>query len=84
MGTNDLVIAAHNYDRHFGRLKTLQGGESVTFTDMDGIVTSYEVEKVETLKPTAVDEVQNSDYDLVLYTCTLGGKTRVTVFCNRI
>lgn len=81
--TNDLVIAAHNYDRHFGRLKTLQGGESVTFTDMDGIVTSYVVEKVETLKPTAVDEVQNSDYDLVLYTCTLGGKTRVTVFCNR-
>ena len=84
VGTNDLVIAAHNYDRHFGRLKTLQGGESVTFTDMDGIVTSYEVEKVETLKPTAVDEVQNSDYDLVLYTCTLGGKTRVTVLCNRI
>lgn len=83
VGTNDLVIAAHNYDRHFGRLKTLQGGESVTFTDMDGIVTSYVVEKVETLKPTAVDEVQNSDYDLVLYTCTLGGKTRVTVFCNR-
>ena len=84
VGTNDLVIAAHNYDRHFGRLKTLQGGESVTFTDMDGIVTSYEVEKVETLKPTAVDEVHNSDYDLVLYTCTLGGKTRVTVLCNRI
>lgn len=83
VGTNDLVIAAHNYDRHFGRLKTLQGGESVTFTDMDGIVTSYEVEMVEILKPTAVDEVQNSDYDLVLYTCTLGGKTRVTVFCNR-
>ena len=83
VGTNDLVIAAHNYDRHFGRLKTLQGEESVTFTDMDGIVTSYVVEKVETLKPTAVDEVQNSDYDLVLYTCTLGGKTRVTVFCNR-
>lgn len=83
VGTNDLVIAAHNYDRHFGRLKTLQGGESVMFTDMDGIVTSYVVEKVETLKPTAVDEVQNSDCDLVLYTCTLGGKTRVTVFCNR-
>lgn len=84
VATNDLVIAAHNYDRHFGRLKTLQGGEGVSFTDMEGLITSYVVEKVETLNPTAVDEVQNSGYDLVLYTCTLGGKTRVTVFCSRL
>ena len=43
----------------------------------------YEVIRVETLKPTEVDAVQNSDHDLVLYTCTYGGKTRVTVFCDR-
>ena len=36
--TNDLVIAAHNYDKHFGGLKNLQIGDSVTFTDMDGDV----------------------------------------------
>ena len=84
VGTNDLVIAAHNYDRHFGPLKTLQNGAGIVFTDMNGVSTSYLVNKVEILKPTEVEEVQNSGYDLVLYTCTLGEKTRVTVFCDRL
>lgn len=82
--TDDLVIAAHNYQTHFGRLKELEAGETVRFTDMEGIVNTYAVAKNETLNPTEVDEVQNSGYDLVLYTCTLGGRTRVTVFCNRV
>ena len=81
--TDDLVIAAHNYRNHFGRLKELSVGDTVTFTDMEGIVNTYRVEKVETLQPTDVAAVQNSGYDLVLYTCTKGGKTRVTVFCDR-
>lgn len=82
--TDDLVIAAHNYENHFGRLKELSGGDTVSFTDMDGVVNTYCVEKIETLKPDAVDAVQNSGYDIVLYTCTKGGKTRVAVFCDRI
>ena len=45
---------------------------------------TYAVSKNETLQPTEVDAVQNSGYDLVLYTCTLGGRTRVTVFCDRV
>lgn len=43
---DDMVIAAHNYTRHFGRLKELSGGETVTFTDADGNVFTYEVEQV--------------------------------------
>ena len=81
--TDDLVIAAHNYENHFGRLKELSKGDTVIFTDMEGLVNTYCVEKIETLAPDAVDAVQNSGYDLVLYTCTKGGKTRVTVFCDR-
>lgn len=81
--TDDLVIAAHNYESHFGHLKDLSVGSTVTFTDMAGIVNTYCVEKIETLNPDDVDAVQNSGYDLVLYTCTRGGRTRVTVFCNR-
>ena len=81
--TDDLVIAAHNYESHFGHLKDLSIGDIVTFTDMEGIVNTYAVEKIETLSPDEVDAVQNSGYDLVLYTCTKGGKTRVTVFCSR-
>ena len=82
--TDDLVIAAHNYVTHFGYLKKLVPGDTVTFTDMDGIVNTYAVEKTETLDPTSVDAVKNSGCDLVLYTCTIGGKTRVCVFCNRV
>ena len=81
--TDNLVIAAHNYDTHFGKLKELSKGDTVIFTDMEGIVSTYCIEKLETLSPDAVDTVLNSGYDLVLYTCTKGGKTRVTVFCDR-
>ena len=81
--TDDLVIAAHNYDTHFGKLRELSEGETVLFTDMEGIVSTYCVEKLETLSPDAVDAVLNSGYDLVLYTCTKGGRTRVIVFCDR-
>lgn len=81
--TDDLVIAAHNFNTHFGRLRELKAGAAVTFTDMDGVVSGYKVEKIETIAPTDVELVVNSGYDLVLYTCTPGGQTRVCVFCNR-
>lgn len=35
--TDDLVIAAHNYQNHFGRLKELSRGDTVVFTDMESI-----------------------------------------------
>ena len=81
--TDDLVIAAHNYESHFGKLSSLSVGDSVVFTDMDGIVNNYVVNKIEVLDPYSVEEVEHSGYALVLYTCTYGGKTRVTVFCER-
>lgn len=81
--TDDLVIAAHNYKNHFGQLSQLEVGDPVFFTDMDGIKNTYEVTAVDTLAPTDVEAVQSSGYALVLYTCTYGGKTRVTVFCDR-
>jgi len=80
---DDLVIAAHNYDSHFGRLKNLNPGDLVTFTDMDGVVNTYSVTEIDTVSPESVDAVLHSGHDLVLYTCTKGGKTRVTVFCDR-
>ena len=80
---DDLVIAAHNFESHFGRLKEMSLGNTVTFTDMAGIVNTYRAEMIETLNPKDVEAVQNSGYDLVLYTCTRDGQERVAVFCNR-
>lgn len=82
--TDDLVICAHNYASHFGNLSKLETGDLLTFTDMEGEQILYSVEILDILEPTAVDTVKNSDFDLVLYTCTYGGKQRVTVFCNRV
>ena len=81
--TGDLVIAAHNYVRHFGSLKTLSAGDAVYFTDMDGSVFTYEVSALEILSPTAIEEMTAGEYDLTLFTCTYGGKSRVTVRCDR-
>lgn len=81
--TDDLVIAGHNYRTHFAALKELTEGDTVIFTDVDGIINSYHVVTLETIDPYDVDAVLNSEFDLVLYTCTVGGQTRVAVFCNR-
>lgn len=81
--TDDLVIAAHNYARHFGTLSQLAAGDIVYFLDMDGVLSSYEVVEVITLAPTDVEEMTSGDYGLTLFTCTYGGKSRVTVRCER-
>ena len=77
------VIAAHNYSTHFGRLSGLAEGDSVTFTATDGSVFNYRVAEVLTLEPTAIEEMLDPAWDLSLFTCTLGGMTRVTVRCDR-
>ncbi len=77
----NLVICAHNYERHFGNLKYLSLGSTVTFTTMDGTVYTYQVTQLTTIQPTAIDELMDGDWDLSLYTCTIGGKTRVVVRC---
>lgn len=80
---NDLVIAAHNYLRHFGHLMDLSLGAEILFTDVSGATTRYTVAELEILQPTAVDEMTSGDYDLTLFTCTYGGATRFTVRCLR-
>lgn len=82
--SDDLVICAHNFDCHFGVLKDLSAGDEVTFTDMDGKTWYYSVATVETLAPTAIEDMISGEYALTLFTCTYGGATRVTVRCERI
>ncbi len=79
---NNMVIAAHNYYSHFGYLKNLSQGDEITFTDMDGNEFRYEVAELETLSPFAIEEMTSGDWDLTLFTCTVGGQSRVTVRCE--
>ncbi len=79
---NNLVLCAHNYASHFGNLKNLHIGDAVTITDMDGNLFTYQVAELETLPPQATEEMENGDWDLTLFTCTVGGQSRVTVRCT--
>ena len=78
----DFVIAAHNYKAHFGRLSELQVGDLVVFTDVSGTAHYYEVVILETIPKNATKEMITSGFDLSLYTCTLGGGSRITVRCT--
>ncbi|MCI1952289.1 MAG: sortase [Clostridiales bacterium] len=82
--TNDLVIAGHNYSRHFGSFSALELGDAVAFTDMNGDTVDYSVKDVKILQPTDADWVEHSGFDLILYTCTYSGETRIVVCCNRL
>lgn len=82
--TDDLVIMAHNYPKHFGSLKEMKNGEEVSFTDMNGNTTRYQVVALEILPADSVDTVISGDYDLTLFTCTYGGENRVVLRCDEI
>lgn len=77
----DLVIAGHNYQTHFGTLRQLQPGEEVLFTDAEGNVFRYEAAAMEQLKPRQVEEMTRSGYPLTLFTCAPGGRSRIAVRC---
>lgn len=77
----NFVICAHNYEAHFGNLKYLDAGSDIIFTDVDGNEFRYKVVEIETLQPTAIEDMISGDWDLTLFTCTVGGASRVTVRC---
>lgn len=80
----ELVIAGHNYKKHFSGLATLKQGDSIVFTDLEGNQIFYEVREIYTVAATDIDGMVNSGYDLSLFTCNYGGKARVTVRCDRV
>ncbi len=82
--SEDLVLMAHNYTSHFGQLQNLSIGTLISFTDMEGVTTQYEVAAIEMLASTAVEDMTAGYYDLTLFTCSLGGKSRITVRCDRL
>ncbi len=83
VATNDIIIAAHNYKSHFGNLKDLEIGDEIKFTDPLGNEYVYAVCEITTLDGTAVSDMNSGGWDFTLFTCTKGGKQRVTVRCER-
>ena len=76
-----LVIAGHNYKRHFGSLSNLVKGDSVTLTDARGVNHLYTVEKIVTMNATDIEGMLDGSYGLTLFTCNYSGIARVAVRC---
>ena len=91
--TDDLVLCAHNYVRHFNPVRTVSMGADVYFTNPKGLKIHYVTDNIQTVQPTAIEDmIDNSidgapdqrQWDLTLFTCNLGGATRCAVRCHRV
>ena len=79
---DNLIILAHNYHTHFGRLKQLAPGAEVYLTELSGARTAYIVTGLERISPDGLPALE-SQAALTLLTCTPGGKSRLAVLCER-
>ena len=91
--TDDLVICAHNYAKHFSPIKWIEIGADVYFTNVEGLTIHYIVTNRETVEPTDVEtmientknsETSTMEWDMTLFTCNTGGQTRCAVRCSRV
>jgi sortase A len=78
-----LVLMAHNYARHFGKIGSLRAGDVVQITDIRGRVFDHEVTMTETIPGQQFEQLMDGggEWDLTLFTCTYGGANRVVVRC---
>ncbi|MBQ3664759.1 MAG: sortase [Lachnospiraceae bacterium] len=84
--TDNMVLAGHNYRRHFSLLRNISEGTEISFLAVSGKIYQYRVLRVEILEPTQVEYLidnENDEWDLSLFTCTLSGATRCVVRCVR-
>ena len=79
----NMIIVGHNYRSHFSKLKTLEPGTEICFTDAEGNQFAYTMEWVEIIEETDVEAMSagTEEWDLTLFTCTYGGKERYTLRC---
>ena len=80
--SNDLVILAHSYRRHFGRIASLAQGAELYFKDVNENITKYQVSSIEILQPDQVDEMTAGEFPLTLFTCTYDSKSRIAIRCE--
>ena len=90
--TDDLVICAHNYRKHFSPFRRLPVGDEIIFHTVDGQDFRYIISNIETIKPPEIEKMiantsnsdSNNQWDLTLFTCTVGGQARWAIRCDRV
>ena len=77
----NIIIAGHNYKSHFGGLQYLNVGDNISLVAIDGTKYFYTVSDIEVLDSTALDAMEDGNWDLTLFTCTTQGTQRLTIRC---
>lgn len=79
---HNMIIAGHNYRRQLSPIKQLQPGAVISFLDVAGNETVYEVSERALIGGLETEEMYAGEWDLTVFTCNLGGKSRVTLRCS--
>ena len=82
--SEDIIIAGHNYNSHFGQLIKLESDDEIIFVDIYGASHRYIIKEKLLLDGTAVTDMKAGEWDFTLFTCTKSGKQRVTLRCEKI
>ena len=78
----NFCIAGHNYNKIFGKIKTLEKNDKILLTDVYGDTTIYQVYDIYKTSPkdvSCLNQDTQSEKELTLITCTAGATKRVIV-----
>lgn len=78
----NFCIAGHNYNKIFGKIKTLETNDKILLTDVYGDTITYQVYDVYKTSPkdvSCLNQDTQSEKELTLITCTAGATKRVIV-----
>ena len=76
---DNMILCAHDYSTHFGKLARFQVGDEVVFTDVEDHIYTYQMTAQEIIPMSNPESMEKGDWDMTLFTCTRDGKSRVTV-----
>ena len=75
-----LVIAGHNLKSHFGGLDTLELGDEIAFTTLDGVTYYYSAVEISAIhKSDGADVLATDGWDITLLTCKTDRTMRTMV-----
>lgn len=78
----NFCIAGHNYNKIFGKIKTLEKNDKILLTDVYGDTTLYQVYNIYKTSPkdiSCLNQDTQSEKEITLITCTAGATKRVIV-----
>lgn len=85
ISSGNLIVAGHNYQAHFGKLKNLPIDSEVIIEDAGGNQYHFKISQIEILEETDLETLQEGNWDLTLLTCNeYNNRERVIVCCTML